>query len=199
VGGIGSGSWYRWDTKTTTEEVKRIDIRVMKKNGWLVPGWWRTMSWTCGGEPSGDIKYQVDHDGLDLSYRSRSAGEDWQSVKERILFNRTPCSYGGERLWFLCPHCGRRVAILYGVDARFLCRHCYDLPYASQMKGRLDQLIDQKHKLGNRIFEDYDGYGWRRRKGMHQKTFDRLYEKFWRLDMAIDDGIAGRFGERSIL
>jgi len=113
------------------------------------------------------------------------------------LFSRTACNYGGERLWFLCPHCGKRVAVLYGVDARFLCRHCYNLPYASQGKGKLDRLIDQKHKLGDRIFEDYDGYGWRRRKGMHKRTFDRLYEQYWRLDMAIDDGIAGRFGRSS--
>ena len=194
MGGMGSGSWYRWNAKTTCNEVKRIDIRVMKKNGWLEPGWMRSMSWECGGEPSGDIKYKVDHDGLTLIYRFRSYGDDWQDIKERVLFSRTACNYGGERLWFLCPHCGKRVAVLYGVDARFLCRHCYGLSYATQRTCKLGRLIDKKHKLGYRIFEDYDGHGWRKRKWMHQKTFDRLYEQYWRLDMAIDNGIAGRFG-----
>ena len=27
MGGPGSGGWYRWDKRTTTEEIKRIDIR----------------------------------------------------------------------------------------------------------------------------------------------------------------------------
>lgn len=62
------------------------------------------------------------------------------------------------------------------------------------MKGTLDQLIDQKHKLGKRIFEDYDGYGWRKRKGMHQKTFDRLHLKYQWLDIKINEGIVMRFG-----
>ena len=59
-GGMGSGKWYRWNKRTTCEEVKRIDIRIMKKYGWLQPGWRRQMSWHCGDEPTGDINYQVD-------------------------------------------------------------------------------------------------------------------------------------------
>lgn len=194
MGGMGSGSWYRWNTKTTTEETKRIDIRYMKKQGWLEPGGWRSMSWSRGGEPSGNINYRVDNEGLSLSYRFRSHGSDWEDMKERVYFVRTACNYGGERLWFLCPHCGKRVGVLYGADTRFLCRHCYDLSYASQAKGYLERMIDQKHKLGDRIFDDYSGYGRRKRKGMQQKTFDRLYRKYCWLDMKIDGGIAERFG-----
>ena len=33
MGGRGSGSWYRWDSKTTTESQHRIDIRWLKKHG----------------------------------------------------------------------------------------------------------------------------------------------------------------------
>jgi hypothetical protein len=36
------------------------------------------------------------------------------------------------------------------------------------IKGRIDRLISQKHKLGVRIFEHYDyGEGWGKKKGMH--------------------------------
>ena len=104
MGGPGSGNWYRWDKKTSCEEVNRIDIRVMKKNGWLEPGWRRRMSWNCGGEPSGDISYQVDVNGITLSYRSRThSGDEWNDIEERVWFDRTPCNYGGHRLWFRCP------------------------------------------------------------------------------------------------
>lgn len=196
MGGMGSGNWWRWNTKTTCKEVKRIDIRVMKKNGWLQSYGWRSMSWECGGNPSGQIRYCVDSDGIRLDYKSRASGEDWQHVEEKILFDRTPCNYGGERLWFLCPHCGRRVAVLYGVGVHFLCRECYSLPYASQMKGEIDRLIDKKHGLGRRIFENYiDGYGWQKKKGMHQKTFDRLHLKYQWLGIQVNEGVIKRCGQ----
>ena len=48
-----------------------------------------------------------------------------------MRLSRSSCHYGGERPWFLCPHCGRRVAILYG-GAVFACRTCYGLAYEVQ-------------------------------------------------------------------
>ncbi len=61
MGGKGSGSYYRCNKKTTCEEVRRIDVRHLRKMGW-----WKTMdtghgklTWTCGGEPFGSIYYQM--------------------------------------------------------------------------------------------------------------------------------------------
>ena len=60
-------------------------------------------------------------------------------------------------------------------------------PYASQMLGDLDRLVDQKHKLGKRIFEHYEyGDGWMKKKGMHWKTFHRHHDRYLRLDSSID-------------
>jgi hypothetical protein len=58
MGGPGSGGWYRWNKRATTEEIKRIDIRYLKKNGLLSPGR-RSLSWSSGGEPSGYIQYTM--------------------------------------------------------------------------------------------------------------------------------------------
>lgn len=44
MGGIGSGNWYRWDKRTTIEETKRIDIRYMRQQGLLKPGWSGSLS-----------------------------------------------------------------------------------------------------------------------------------------------------------
>lgn len=183
MGGIGSGNRYRWNTKTTTDEVKRIDLRYLKRIGALSGFRSGSLKWTVGGEPSGRINYISYHDRLELKFRYRERGEDWRPVNQTIPYERTPCHYGGERHWFLCPNCNRRVAVLYGADVLFLCRHCYRLPYASQQEGYINNLISQKHKLGARIFEYYEyGEGWGKKKGMHWKTFNRLQDKYLRLE-----------------
>lgn len=195
MGGRGSGNWYRWDKQDTTEDCKTIDIRLMKRNGWLLPGCGGNLKWTCNGEPSGDINYHCYESRLLLNYRFRSVGIEWEPVKQTIFIESTPCNYGNSRQWFLCPRCGYRCALLYGADRLFLCRKCYELPYASQMQSDLDRLVDQKHKLGKRIFDDYEyGDGWWKKKGMRWKTFDRLYKRYERLDAKINQGICYRFG-----
>ncbi len=55
----------------------------------------------------------------------------------------TPCYFGNERIWFLCPVCTRRVGTLYKPPAKnmLLCRKCHNLSYSksrySKMKGYL--------------------------------------------------------------
>ncbi len=184
MGGIGSGNRHRWNTQTTAEEVRRVDIRHLKRIGALNCFYSGSLSWTCRGEDRGHINYTSRWDSLELDYRYREYGDDWQPVKQLIHYDRTPCNYGGERLWLLCPRCEKRVGVLYGVHILFLCRHCYKLPYASQNKGRIDTLINQQHKLGERIFEHYEnGEGFGKKKGLHWKTFNRLHKKYEQLEM----------------
>jgi len=194
MGGQGSGEWHRWNKKTTTDNVKRIDIRYMRKQGLLKPYHQGTLSWTCRGEPSGYINYTCYPHELQLHYRYREKGEDWQPVEQRITIERTHCHYGGDRQWFCCPRCHKRVAVLYGADVLFLCRHCYQLPYASRNQGYMEKLLDQKDMLGKRIFEYYEyGEGWGKKKGMHWSTFDRLHVKYKALEKAWREYAARRF------
>lgn len=41
------------------------------------------------------------------------------------------CNYGGQRMWFLCPNCGKRSGVLYcrPLQEIFLCRSCNQLTY----------------------------------------------------------------------
>ena len=194
MGGIGSGTSTRWNKKTTLEETKRVDIRYMRKAGLLRPGSSGSLSWTTGGEPTGNINYSCFSDSLLLKYRFRSNGDEWEPVEQRVMFDFTPCNYGGKRTWILCPECDRRVVSLCSYGKFFLCRHCYQVPYGSQNEGFLDRVISQKHKLGKRIFENYDGDGWRKKKWIHQKTFDRLYKKYRYMDDYIENQIYTRMG-----
>ena len=94
----------------------------------------------------------------------------------------TPCNFGGERPWFVCPGvvnriaCGRRVAILYGPGKYFLCRHCYDLRYESQREDKNNRALRRAQKIRTRLggsanmMEPFP----ERPKGMHHDTYMRL-------------------------
>jgi len=176
MGGSGSGNWCRWSNQTTLDEVKKIDIRKLKKWGYLNSYRSGVISWSCNDEPSGNINIYSYHDCIKLKYKAREYGSEWASIEQTINIVSTPCHYGGERKWLECPHCKRRMGILCIYGTRFYCRHCNGLSYASSNESKHERLIRKKHKLGERIFEHYEyGEGWGKRKGMHQKTFDRLY------------------------
>jgi hypothetical protein len=84
--GPGSGVWYRWDKRTTTEETKRIDIRYLKKHGLLSPGR-RSFFWSSGGESSGYIRYTMYSDCIILDYKFRRNGGEWETVKQTTNFD----------------------------------------------------------------------------------------------------------------
>ena len=170
MGGKGSGYHFRWNSQVTTSEVRRIDIRYMKKYGYLSAIKRGTLNWTSNGHPSGSIYFCVYSHELKLSYRYRDNDDVWHALEQSILFDRTHCHFGGHRLWFKCPRCCRRIGILYGVQKLFLCRHCYQLPYTSQNQGYINRLIEQKHVLGKRIFAHYEmGEGWGKKKACIKK------------------------------
>ena len=194
MGGVGSGSWYRWDKKLTLNETNRIDIRFMRKKGMLETGASGTLSWKRRNEPSGNINFTCFKDFLILSFQRRRNEGKWELVKQQIYFDTTSCHYGGTRKWFLCPSCNSRVGILSGKGKLFLCRHCCGLAYSSQNEGQLDRLINKKHKLGEQIYEDYkNGDGLIKKKWMHQKKFERLENRYFQIDSQITSELYNRF------
>jgi len=176
MGGKGSGWYLRWSTKSTTESQHRIDIRWMKKQGYLWPGTAGSLSWSCRDEQTGSIRYRMETGRMVLNYRYRRHGEEWEDVEQSISLDWTPCHYGGKRTWFLCPHCNRRVAVLYGAGRYFLCRHCYNLTYASQQVQRCDRLMEKARGIrkrlggGDDLWEPFPD----KPKGMHWETYYRL-------------------------
>ena len=105
MGGYGSGGWFRYYSKATTESQRRIDIRWLKKQGYLRAGSIGTLSWSRRGKQTGSIDYRMEENRMILNYRHRLREGEWESVEQNILFDRTSCNYGGFRTWFLCPHC----------------------------------------------------------------------------------------------
>jgi hypothetical protein len=151
----------------------------MKKQGYLRPAAIGILSWSWSGKQTGFINYRMEAGRMVLNYRYRRHGEEWEDVEQVISFDWTPCNYGGKRTWFLCPHCNRRVAVLYGAGRYFLCRHCYNLTYASQQAQRYARLREKAQAIRQRLggsanlLEPFPD----KPKGMHWKTYYRLRQK----------------------
>jgi hypothetical protein len=146
VGGAGSGNWYRFNKKSTTNECQSIDIRYLHRNGLLKPGHYFSLRWSRAGRETGSIGGIAYREQVTLLYRHRRGpGGEWEDVEETVPLDWTACNFGGERPWFICPGagCGRRVAVLYGPGRYFLCRHCYDLVYESQRENGMYRALSQ--------------------------------------------------------
>jgi hypothetical protein len=183
VGGVGSGNWYRFNKKPTTDECHRVDVRYLHRNELLKPGGWFSLRWSRADRETGSIRGVVDGshppESVTLLYRHRSGlGGEWEDVQETVPLEWTACNFGGERPWFVCPGagCGRRVAILYGPGRHFLCRHCYDLRYESQREDKTHRALRRAQKIRERLGDSPNMTEPfpQKPKGMHHTTYMRM-------------------------
>jgi hypothetical protein len=67
-----------------------------------------------------------------LRYNAVEPGGKSEQIEDPIPLDQTHVGPGWKRFWFLCPGCGKRVAILYLRWKYFRCRQCLGLVYTSQ-------------------------------------------------------------------
>ena len=161
--------------KDCTDDMRQVDVRRLQREGYLKPGMAYGWQWQRHGEVVASINLSVQADWVRFTYRHLTGGEDWQDVHCAAYLEHTPCTYGGRRVWWLCPACGQRVAILY-LGKTPACRHCYRLAYRCERETLDDRATRQADKLRDRL-------GWEpgilngngpKPKGMHRRTFERL-------------------------
>jgi hypothetical protein len=181
MGGFGSGRWGWHGAKTDTDGLLRLDVRFLARQGYLDPNTSGAYSvaWSRGDRPAGDIlvRYDATRPGeLVLDYRVRvGEGDPWEPVRETVPLDSSPCRYGGERPWFLCPRCLGRRAVLYGVGDRFRCRACHDLAYSSTREGADERNRRRADELRRRIGCKRGPFSVPLKpKGMHWRTFERI-------------------------
>lgn len=181
MGGCGSGSWCRWNSKPTTVNFWRISIKNLKTHGLLDTPIYRNGSWawSSNGQERSNISYDINT--LDVCspymrvhYTNTRTQEKYDY---KIRLSTTSPNYGGKRWWFHCPaaRCGRRVGVLY-LGKIFACRHCYDIAYPSQNQVPHDRYTDKAFALAQKLGHDgnvIDGFYGNKPKGMHWKTYKR--------------------------
>jgi hypothetical protein len=183
MGGMGSGNWYRFDKKSTTDECHSVDVRYLQRENLLRSGHWFSLRWSRAGRETGSIRGVVSRhpqpEQITLLYRHRSGlGGEWEEVREPVSLDWTACNFGGERPWFVCPgaECSRRLAVLYGPGRYFLCRYCYELVYESQRENGMNRALRRAQTIRERLggsanmMEPFP----EKPKGMHWSTYDRL-------------------------
>ncbi|MDX8381901.1 MAG: hypothetical protein R8M14_07305 [Ghiorsea sp.] len=176
MGGYSSG---RRGWRQKVEAQHSVDIRWMKRKGWLKEGFTGTLTWTCSGEPSGNINFNIENGTLILSYNQRVNGGKWEAINAVIFLNETSCNYGGFRVWMVCPRCQCNCAKIYLIGQKPSCRKCNDLAYYSEAETQLDRTFRKARKVQGKL--GYEGCCLdafvSKPKGMHWKTYNRYCER----------------------
>lgn len=177
MGGFGSGR-HGWKNKV--HRCRSIDVNKMSKAGALKPECSGNWEWSEDGKKVATIGFTATHGKITLNYKYRRNMGDWKEIEQPVPILWSPCRYGGERAYFRCPgivngnHCRRRVVKLYAGGEYFLCRHCYNLAYASQSDDRHDRLSRRANKIRIGLGGEPGFYALiNKPKGMWQRTYDR--------------------------
>ncbi len=182
MGGTGSGSYFGWQKKATTDDLIQIDVREWNQ-ALLRSNFHFSRSWQISGEQRFRLSIEGAGEILWLRYTSESLGQPDKKGEVNVHLAFTPCNFGGERPWLLCPNllCPRqRVAKLYFGASGFLCRNCYQLTYPSQQGGPEDRALRQLHKINTRLGMAGglpDSALPQRPKRMRKRTYALLEEK----------------------
>jgi hypothetical protein len=167
-----------------TLDLGRIGHSVRGARGMTIWTWTRR----DGDQPS--IQMNIGERAVVLIYTVRRGGGAAVDVRDTVLLERTPCARGGDRIWFRCPGCDRRVRALYlapGADF-FRCRHCHRLAYGSQQvapdERHLMAIRTIQRRLGGDPQESFPWVSPPKPKGMHWRTYERLHDALREHEMA---------------
>lgn len=134
---------YYFDKKVEADGLKNISVWFLKKHGYFEGGWKNgTITWSINGEKTGSVSIYTAINNNDKYLRLNYQQTNFNSGEKKdfdykIPLTTTPCNFGGNRHWFICPwykmgvYCGRRVGVLYLSGGYFACRHCNELTYES--------------------------------------------------------------------
>lgn len=120
---------------------------------------------------------------IQVVYKHTSYDGIVSDLDYKIQLTTTPCNFGGQRYWFICPlikndiPCNCRVGVLYAAGKYLGCRKCHDLAYLTQQ----EDYSSKWHYLGMTLFSKLDGKEAAMRvkfwKGRPTKRYQRLLKK----------------------
>lgn len=149
------------------ERCKQINVHTLHRAGVLLAGsstWMWPTPRIKNGSVGRSIGVDADEWGITLRFYIREV-----EYARRIGIARTPCPFGGNRPWFVCPACRTRVGVLFELSTDYLCRRCHKVSYRSQRASVCTRTWIKQGKIERILGPNFD-----RPKGMHHKTYLRL-------------------------
>lgn len=185
MGGYSSGR-YRERNRGTVDAALRLDIRVMRRRGFLRPGavtsgvlrW----TWTATGEESGSVGVTVNLTEPDAGFVVVRFSLNGEPRVQHIDLVSRPMRYGGRRYYFRCPKQGRACEVLPICGGVFASRQAHRLTYQSQSADQLGRLRDKAWNLEKRLWPE-PGSGKRRPRGRNRQ---RLLDAWERADAGFE-------------
>lgn len=183
MGGLGSGIWLRHGVREYLDDHISIDVRYLKRKGWLDEEYHTNITWSCDGVITDRIFVFTEPNIVTFKFVVQNNSGAFSDKKISVSLTCTNGTYGSQRLWFTCPSCDRRVALLYKVEQFLKCRKCCNLPYESQSETEFQRLKRKKHvKFRELKVKHGMVFPFRKRpKGMHKKTFQQFKNESMRL------------------
>lgn len=185
MGGSNSGR-YRTRNRGTVDASLRLDVRVLRRRGFLNPGAVSTgnlhWSWVATGEERGSVGITVnlaDPNGYGVVV-VRFALNGEPRVQEIDLVSR-PMRFGGRRYYFRCPKHHRLCEVLPMVGGVFASRQAQRMTYQSQSQTEIDRLRDRAHELEKRLWPKD---GQRRPRGRNRQ---RLVDAWVEAESGFED------------
>jgi hypothetical protein len=189
MGGPGSGR-YNGAKKRRVESCLALDVNELRREGALTPGASGTLSWERDdGAPS--LAFRAEVDALVVAYLAEHVAAS-EVAEQRIALTYGPATFGGTRVYFVCPgsECGRRVSKLYLARGAVRCRDCHGLAYECQAEDRQRRAGRRADKRRVRLGSQRWSAGalpvLARPKGMWRSTFAGLQERAVAADIVAD-------------
>lgn len=182
--GAGRPGWH-----VNADHCLKLDVRELARRK-LLDGCAFTWRWSeiDSGKVVGRIGMDTVNGEVRLTFTLNGT-----PMHQTIRLERTACNYGGTRPWFHCPHCQRRVAVLF-LRSGFVCRPCGRIAYGSQSDDALGRTWRRQQKLERRL-----GGRWGRPKGMHHATRARILEGIFQCEERRDAALLAYMGGRGLL
>ena len=175
MGGTSSGR-YRTCNNGSLDATLRLDIRVLRRRGFLKPGTitagLQRWTWMATGEESGSVWLTVNLNDPDAGFVTVSCKVDGEPRSQEIRLASRPMRYGGRRYYFVCPRQGRLCEVLASISGDFASRQALKLTYRSQSAALADRVRERAWALEERLWPE-KGSGKPHLRG---RNWQRLYE-----------------------
>lgn len=182
---------YCYSRKATADESCRLKMSDLRKRGLLSGQDTEKIAWTSsmtGKTTAVLLEVNITDDPyIRLVYTVTDREGNKTDYDYEVSLVTTPCNFGGVRYWFGCPHCGRRVVVLYLApgDTHFRCRHCNNLSYHSRNESNPYGIMGRTSREIDKLRSEIKRWTWRGRPTRKVRRLRALEAKISRLSPCI--------------